>query len=94
MPLEKPSDFGTNAMGYRENDYCHFCYANGAFTQPGLTVDEMIERTTAIMVSQERMAERPARALLTDTLPRLKRWRQPARVDIEGRGFTGGDEIC
>ena len=31
MPLEKPEDFGTNADGSRNKDYCCFCYENGAF---------------------------------------------------------------
>jgi hypothetical protein len=94
MPLAKPADFGTSTQGFRVNDYCRYCYEEGRFTQPDLTLEEMIEGCSRIMVTQARMPEKAARALLRDTLPALKRWRKCASVQSEGRGFTGGDEIC
>ena len=36
MPLEKPDDFGTEANGFRINDYCHYCFQNGTFTEPNI----------------------------------------------------------
>jgi hypothetical protein len=44
MPLEKSvkgEDFGTNADGAKNNDYCAYCYKDGKFTQD-VTMDGMI----------------------------------------------------
>lgn len=42
MPLKKdPAGGGTNADGSKSNMYCGYCYQNGAFTKPDLTVEQM-----------------------------------------------------
>ena len=74
MPLSKPEDFGTSAQGFRQNDYCHFCYENGAFTQPDSTLEQMIEFSVKPTAAATGMSEEAARDLLEETLPRLKRW--------------------
>jgi hypothetical protein len=95
MPLRKQEDFGTSREGFRINDYCRHCYVNGVFTQPNVTLAEMISQGVRIMADQGIMPETRARELLTRTMPRLARWREGAvPVRSEGRGFTGGDEIC
>lgn len=80
MPLGKPEDFGTDIAGYRVNDYCRHCYANGAFTEPAMTMEVMLDKCVAIMARQGIMPEAQARSLLTNVFPRLKRWRTPAGV--------------
>ena len=75
MPLQTPEDFGTDQAGYRVNDYCRHCYADGAFTEPAISMDEMLARGVAVMDRQGIMREPQARALLAEALPRLKRWR-------------------
>jgi hypothetical protein len=77
MPLSRPEDFGTDETGVRVNDYCHYCYASGAFTEPLVTMHQMLNRCVAILATHEHMSEEQAHALLSDTLPSLKRWRQP-----------------
>jgi len=42
MPLENQETKGTNTNGSKSEDYCTYCYKNGAFTQ-NITMDEMIE---------------------------------------------------
>lgn len=79
MPLEKANDFGTDAAGFRVNDYCRHCYAGGAFTEPQITMSAMIDRCVAIMAQQRIMSEPDARALLTRVMPMLKRWRVAGR---------------
>ncbi len=74
MPLQKPEDFGTAANGFRVNDYCHFCFQNGAFTEPNMSVQEMIDECIRIMAGQGIMPEAQAKALMKDVIPRLKRW--------------------
>jgi hypothetical protein len=77
MPLEKPEDFGTDPHGYRVNDYCHYCYASGAFTEPGISMDAMLEKCVEAMAGMGIMPAPQARALMSDVLPRLKRWKTP-----------------
>lgn len=78
MPLTKPEDFGTDRIGYRVNDFCRHCFADGAFTDPAVSMETMLDRCVAIMAEQNIMPAPQARALLADVLPRLKRWRAPA----------------
>jgi hypothetical protein len=73
MPLTKPEDFGAAAEGFRQNDPCAYCYQDGAFTQPEITLQAMIDFDTQIVAGQ--MGEARARALHEATLPLLKRWR-------------------
>jgi nucleotide-binding universal stress UspA family protein len=80
MPLSGPEDFGTTVEGLRQNDYCHFCFDHGRFTQPDISLSSMIEHTTPLTAQATGMSEHEARALLERTLPRLKRWRTPASV--------------
>jgi putative zinc ribbon protein len=78
MPLGKPEDFGTDQAGYRVNDFCRHCFANGEFTEPEISMTAMLDRCVAIMNQQGIMPAAQARALLAEVLPRLKRWRTPA----------------
>jgi hypothetical protein len=75
MPLLKPEDFGTDPAGYRINDYCRHCFANGAFTEPDITMSVMLDRCVKVMAAQNIMPEPQARALLTEVMPQLRRWR-------------------
>lgn len=77
MPLEKPEDFGMDAAGYRVNDYCHWCFSNGVFTDPHISLPQMIDRCVGAMAARGIMPEPEARALMTEVLPKLKRWRAP-----------------
>ena len=96
MPMEKPEDFGTASSGYRVNDYCHYCYQNGAFTDPGVTMGQMIDFCAGVMAKQGIMPEPDARLLLSDVLPGLKRWRSPPEASRTAgpQDFRPGDEQC
>lgn len=42
MPMNKdPEHGGTNSDGTKNLMYCSYCYADGDFLQPDVTVDEM-----------------------------------------------------
>ena len=75
MPLAKPEDFGTDLTGYRINDYCNYCFANGAFSDPESTMQRMIDRSVDILVRKQIMPAAQARTLMSEVIPRLKRWR-------------------
>jgi hypothetical protein len=73
MPMNKPEDFGTNADGNRNTEYCHYCYQDGRFVNPNATVQEMIDISTGAM----RKMNLPE-TLIEQTkqyIPMLKRWR-------------------
>lgn len=74
MPLEKPEDFGTDEKGFRINDYCHFCFKDGEFTNPVITLEEMIRLATDCMVKYVNIPEEQARQITTEHIPTLKRW--------------------
>ncbi len=74
MPLSTPEDFGTTAEGYRQNDYCHFCFTDGAFLQPDATLEGMIEQVIPHAVQATSMGEAEVRKMAEENLPRLKRW--------------------
>jgi hypothetical protein len=74
MPLQKPEDFGTNADGSKNQEYCQYCCQKGNFTEPAITMEQMIEKCTGIM-KQMNMPE----AQIEQTkkfIPMLKRWRK------------------
>lgn len=74
MPMVKPEDFGTNADGSPNQEYCHYCFQNGAFTAPDITVEQMIAKCAEIMRQMnipEAQIEQ-AKAFI----PMLKRWRK------------------
>ena len=97
MPLAKPEDYGTDRSGYRVNDYCHFCYRDGAFIQPGITMEQMIDLCVVIMGRQGIMPAAEARALLTEVMPRKKRWQKatpPEALEGASCGVAPADEQC
>lgn len=75
MPMEKPELFGTNADGSKSADYCSYCFLNGKFTQPDITMQQMIDQCVKHMAEQKIMPEKQARELMTKYLPALKRWK-------------------
>lgn len=72
MPLTEEV-LGTEATGAKSPDYCHFCYVNGAFKQPEMTMEQMIELCVPFMV-EGGMAKETATQIMRQSLPHLKRW--------------------
>lgn len=73
--MDKNSPFGTNADGSKNEDYCSYCYKDGEFCAPNMTMEEMINICLPHMVGDQ-MDEKQARAILEKTLPQLKRWKK------------------
>ena len=74
MPMEEPKLFGTLEDGSLSEEYCIYCYKDGAFTNPSATLEEMIGLCTKIMTEHKIMPEKQARAHLETLLPTLGRW--------------------
>jgi hypothetical protein len=75
MPLRVDQDFGTNADGSKNNEYCHFCYQNGKFTDEGATMEQKIEQMV-VMAKKMAIPEANARKMAREILPTLKRWKK------------------
>jgi len=78
MPLTDESLLGTEKDGSKNHEYCGYCYKNGAFVNPDMTVDEMQSFIT------QKMREMNIDTVVTDNavkiLPFLKRWKQQAII--------------
>lgn len=74
MPLAEAGHFGTNADGSRNEEYCTYCYKEGAFTSPDATVQTMIEECVPHVRSGQGISEQEARSMLVRFIPTLKRW--------------------
>lgn len=73
MPLTDDQLLGTEKGGDKSGEYCVYCYENGQFKQPDLTMEAMVEICVPHM-KESGMKEEEARAMLNDVLPKLKRW--------------------
>lgn len=74
MPLNDPNLLGSELNGSQSNEYCKYCYEDGAFTQPNLTIEGMKEICLPFM-KESGMKEEEAKTILNNLLPNLKRWR-------------------
>lgn len=77
MPLSgDPAQYGTNADGSKNEDYCSYCFQKGAFCFEG-TMDEMIEICVPHMAkANPQLGEEGARRAMREWFPTLKRWKK------------------
>ena len=67
--------YGTNADGSKNEDYCAYCFENGAYKQD-CTMEEMIEFCLPHVVSfNSDMSEEEAKKMMREFFPKLKRWK-------------------
>lgn len=75
MPMTAEEHFGKNADGSKNEDYCIYCYPNGAFGKDE-TMEEMVETCIPFMLEDGTCTTaEEAREGLLKYLPTLKRWR-------------------
>ena len=73
MEMLEVSDFGTEADGGLNSEYCTHCYEDGGFADPDLTIDQMSDIVSDFIEADEvTMAE--AKAISKTLLSQLKRW--------------------
>ena len=73
MPLDKPEMLGTEKDGSKNKEYCVYCYQNGAFINPHMTLADM---KTLVKEQMEKMKiDSKIINIALSTLPNLKRWR-------------------
>jgi len=73
MPLDNPELSGTEKDGSKNNEYCKYCYENGAFVNPNMNLKEM---TNLVITQMETMnIDSKTIDMAVSSLPNLKRWR-------------------
>lgn len=79
MPMHTTDLMGIDANGYKNEDYCIYCYEEGEFIQD-CTMEEMIEHCADFVDEFNKEKAEPitrdqAIALMEAQFPTLKRWR-------------------
>ena len=79
MPLTNADDYGTNADGNKNTDYCKYCFADGHFLQD-CTMDEMIEHCAQFVDEINKQMPKPMtkeeyKQMMKGFFPMLKRWK-------------------
>ncbi|HDK7166648.1 TPA: effector binding domain-containing protein [Clostridium botulinum] len=74
MPMSKEL-YSTELNNKKNHEYCIYCYENGDFKHPNLTMEQMIDVCIPFM-KEKGMKEDEAIALMKNCLPNLKRWKK------------------
>ena len=75
MPLSKKEDYGTNVDGSANKEYCRFCFHTGVFTEPNITLDDMVDKVAHVMIAKVAIPEEKALEIARLELAQLKRWK-------------------
>lgn len=73
MPIDNPALRGTEKGGSRSGEYCLYCYRDGAFVSPDITLEEMKLRVREEM--GKRKIDESVIVRAVEILPHLKRWK-------------------
>ena len=78
MSMTSPEHFGTNQDGSTSQEYCSYCFKNGAFTQD-MTMDEMIQHCVQFIDefnkdNETKLTKEEAILQMKAFFPMLKRW--------------------
>lgn len=80
MPLSDPALLGTEKDGSPKKYYCKYCYENGQFTNPRITLEEMKKRVKSEM--EEMKMDADTISMAVNSLPNLKRWRKTETAQL------------
>jgi hypothetical protein len=76
MPLTDETILATNQDGTANHEYCIYCYEDGNFTEPNITMQEMSNICVHYMLNENHGFDEPAaRKIMNDLLPTLHRWK-------------------
>ena len=71
--------YGTEIGGTLSKEYCVYCYKDGSFTYPNVTLEEIVEMYApqwGAWIGKPQMTVDEAKVDLRNTLLTLKRWRK------------------
>lgn len=74
MPINDENLLGLEKNGAKNSEFCMYCYKDGGFVNPDMTIDEMIDKATQILASKKSMPKKQAAMLVNMVIPKLKRW--------------------
>jgi len=71
--------YGANADGSKNEDYCKYCWVDGAFGNPNETMEEMVDSSVPWRVKSETLPDgypdaETAKKEMMKFFPTLKRW--------------------
>lgn len=92
MPLMDDADRGTEADGTKSPVYCRYCYTNGRFTEPDLTLDGMLDRAATVLSGLYGMTPAKARDFVALQIPHLKRWSETVVPLCQSCGMPMNEE--
>jgi len=74
MPMAETQQHGSNADGSASDEYCTYCFQNGAFT---VKLDKAAFIDMQVKIAREKMGmnEKQARRMAESVIPTLKRWK-------------------
>lgn len=74
MPLRRDEDAGTEADGSLSAGYCTYCYRDGRFTEPDLTMEQAVVKYAPMMAANLGMPAGKAEEMVRQHLSTLPRW--------------------
>jgi hypothetical protein len=75
MPLQSdPKGGGSNADGTRSTEYCSYCFIDGKFVNPDMTLPEM--KALIVQKMQEKGIPKFVAGFFTLGLSQLQRWKK------------------
>jgi len=79
----RSTEFGTEETGVINTNYCIYCYRKGRFTEPDITLEQMVDKMTNTLVERRGLDEDKARRQTRNLIRQLRRW---SVEDIEPDG--------
>lgn len=73
MPIDDVTLRGTEKDGTKSAEYCKYCYVDGAFVNPEMSIDDMSDIVKTQLLKMQ--APENIIKLSVNSLPHLKRWR-------------------
>ena len=80
MPLTEPNILGTESDGTPASEYCRYCYKQGHFVNPDMSLEDMRSLVMQKMEEQHIPADIIEAAVIS--LPSLKRWKEKEKVQL------------
>ena len=75
MGVEHKEEFGTNEDNTYNEKFCIYCFKDGKYTQPNLSIKDMIDKVIEICLQSTLLEEEEAKKFAEDTIPNLERWK-------------------
>lgn len=80
MPIDNIEMRGTEKNGSRSEEYCKYCYDNGAFVNPHMTMEEMKVIVKTQLDKMPGGSDFIEKAV--NILPELKRWKDKVTANV------------